>query len=220
GPADVRARIGHVGAERPGPDRALQVARQVRTALAEAVEDHLDGAGHVLARALRGGRRSPIAAAESHRAGDLAGEESHLLLETRHLLRHPPSACPLELVVELAQALAVHGLRLGVEELSRITQVAGVYPEVVGDAAGRAGCVRAALDGHLEGVTFASGVAQQEGEVAHALGVAEMTFRPAVADRPVLALAPEERLGSERAVLRCRLPCGRTRRDETQCADT
>ena len=64
GPADVRARIGHVGAERPGPDRAVQVARQVRTALAEAVEDHLDGAGYVLARALRGGRRLPVALAE------------------------------------------------------------------------------------------------------------------------------------------------------------
>src|SRR5262249_17411531 len=144
-------------AERAGLDRALQVGCQIGAALAESVEDHLHAARNVLAGALRRGRRASLVSADPHRAGHLALQGAYLLFEACHLLGASPPARRRELLIELAKALAAHGVRLRIEELAWTTRIPTAVLEVLG---GRRRCVDPTLGHDLERVTLSPGIAE------------------------------------------------------------
>src|SRR5437764_12927448 len=113
------ARVGLIGTEGAGADRRLELPAEVIVVLGHALEERPDRAGGVHACAFGGGRGLAVATAEAHCAGELLGDQLHLLaaalraLGVVELLRLPA------LLANLLHALAVGGLPLLVEHRAR-----------------------------------------------------------------------------------------------------
>src|SRR5205814_1309461 len=80
---DDGARVPPIGAERPGLHRPGEMRAQRWVAFGDAGKGPLDRPGHIEARPLGGGSRSPGVAAEAERPRELAHEEVDLLLDGR-----------------------------------------------------------------------------------------------------------------------------------------
>ena len=120
-----RLGIGAIRARRARVDRALEMRAELGQRRGDLAHGLVHRAPDVLARALGLGRGGPVAAAETDRAGQLAGDEVELLLGARRALVIRPVTGLLELLAQLVHARPIGRLGLRVQRRARTGRVVG-----------------------------------------------------------------------------------------------
>jgi hypothetical protein len=161
-----------------------------RAAVGDLPDHGEDGARHVLSRPLGGRRRLPAAPAEPDAAGQLAGEELHLLACTLRASAVVEALGLGELVAQLVQAAPVRAARVRVEDVARVAEIGGAEARLYRHARGAGDRSPASPPPRSRDVELAAGMREQRREVREALRVLQPDRSATVRDRPVLALLP------------------------------
>src|SRR4051794_21252120 len=192
-PGDRLPWIGSIGAEGSGVQAGIQVVTELRIECANSPQRRPNGASDVDPRSLGLRPGTPVPSTETEGPGELCGDELQLLSGLRFPARVRPRSGLRQVVLELAEACPVVGLRALVENRADVGQ----------DRHGGAAMVAGDQVEHME---LAAGGSKKGGEVVQTLAVLHSERVTFEADRPVLALAAQHggAGGSRRLLVRFR----------------
>jgi hypothetical protein len=152
-----------------------------------------DRARHTGSGALGRGTDAAIASSESDGAGQFACEEVAFGLRLRHPRSIPKGSRLLQIVLNLCEPPAVRVLRAGVEHLAGIARIS--KSQAGFRNIGRVSRTTLLDASEIHDVELPSRIGEQSGEVPYAPSIAQAYDLSLENHHPVLAFAPEDRVG-------------------------
>ena len=182
--------VGHIGAVGAGPNRAIEMLAERGMVLADARQGLADSPGDCASGTFGRGPGAPITPPESDCTGELPDETFAFRIRLRGPFNVTDRPRFLDVFVDLGEPAAIRLFRALIEQLasiSRITNQAGSN-----GAAGRVGPSLSRGD-EIEDVELSPRIGEKARQIVQALRIAHTRRSPLEPDRPIVALAMEDR---------------------------